>query len=146
MVLLALETWPFFWCWWNSGFCNARFAVSLLYPSVILNLQLLFTVPGQREHFSEFMRSCHCLTCFQYENSAAGTERSWGLVLKASLRLWGLQGLLGPCRPPENIGADGRQCRDDCQIWCKGLCFSMSTSDIHSLFICRWFKINEEGF
>ena len=87
MVVLALETWPFFCCGQNFGFHSARLAVSLLYPGVILNLQPLFTVPGQREHFSACMRSCHCLTCFQYENSTAGMERSWGLALKAALCL-----------------------------------------------------------
>lgn len=48
----------------NSGFYSARFAVSLLYPRVIFNPQALSTVPGQMEHFSKFMRSCHWLTCF----------------------------------------------------------------------------------
>lgn len=62
-------------------------AVSLLYPRVILNLQPLFTVPGQREHFSACVRSCHCLTCFQNENSTSGMGRSWALSLKAALRL-----------------------------------------------------------
>lgn len=94
MVLLALETWPFFCCWQNFGFYSARLAVSLLYPRVVLNPQPLFTVPGQREHFSARMRSCHCLTCFQYENSSAGIERSWDFVLKAALHL----GAPGECR------------------------------------------------
>lgn len=44
MVLLALETWPFFCCWQNFEFYMLGSLVSLLYPRVILELVSLFSL------------------------------------------------------------------------------------------------------
>lgn len=80
----------------NSGVYSA---VSLLYPRVVFNPQPLSTVPGQIEHFSEFMRSCHWITGFQWEKYRYRDREQLGFGAEASSVLESFCGWLGSCCP-----------------------------------------------
>lgn len=145
MPLLTLETWPLFWCWQILVPEVLGFAVSLLYRRVIFNPQPLSTVPGQMEHFSEFMWSCHWLTCLQCENITAGSESSFGLEPKPPpcLRAYVAAGTLPPW---ENLGVDKKKKKKsthDCWRGCNGFHFSVPVGNTHEFLIWRCFNMKE---